>query len=92
MRTVFFLALFSLPAIAAGELRLIEGDTVALGSERVRFVGRAAPEIRGACREERRLAQCAASVLEGILAAEEPAPARRGITQTLVFYYADAGA
>jgi len=52
MRAVFFLALFSLPAIAAGELRIIDGDTFALGSEHVRIVGLDAPEVRDASRPD----------------------------------------
>lgn len=38
---------------------MIDGDTLAIGSRRIRLTGYDAPEIEGACDAERRLAQVA---------------------------------
>ena len=45
------------PAAAAERLRVTDGDTVRLGEERIRIIGLDAPELRGQCRAERRLAE-----------------------------------
>ncbi|QZH74004.1 MAG: thermonuclease family protein [Erythrobacter sp.] len=44
---------------SGGTACVIDGDTLAIGSRRIRLTGYDAPEIEGACDAERRLAQVA---------------------------------
>ncbi|WP_336801539.1 thermonuclease family protein [Kaistia sp. MMO-174] len=46
-------------AAAADRLSVTDGDTVRLGSERIRIIGLDAPELQAKCPAERRLAELA---------------------------------
>jgi endonuclease YncB( thermonuclease family) len=47
--------------------RAVDGDTIHCGEQRVRVLGLDAPELRGRCEAERRLAQAATERLSGLL-------------------------
>lgn len=49
--------------------RAVDGDTIHCGEQRVRVLGLDAPELRGRCEAERRLAQAATERLSGLLEA-----------------------
>ena len=50
-------ATFLLAALlTANTISVTDGDTIRIGDERIRVMGLDAPELRGKCREERRLA------------------------------------
>jgi micrococcal nuclease len=72
--TMAFLALLLLaaPANARQACRAIDGDSLVCGSERIRVVGFDAPELRGQCRAEVRLARAARARMQQLVA--------RGIT------------
>lgn len=74
MKLTFILAAalaIALPTTAAAErLTVTDGDTVRLGVERIRIIGLDAPELRGKCREERRLAERARTRLVELLDTE----------------------
>ncbi len=55
------------PAAALDGLRVVDGDTVRLGAERIRIIGLDAPELHGKCREEKRLAARARDRLAALL-------------------------
>ncbi|MCX5512260.1 nuclease [Kaistia algarum] len=73
------LALQPTPAHPASEdrlqvgesLRVVDGDTVRLGAERIRLIGLDAPELHGKCREEKRLAMRARDRLAELLATDD---------------------
>ena len=73
------LMLAAAPALSTGKdrlqvgevLRVVDGDTVRLGEERIRIIGLDAPEMRGQCRKERRLAIRARDRLEALLATDD---------------------
>lgn len=54
--------------VAPGSLRVVDGDTVRLGRERIRIEGIDTPELRGQCTSERRRAIEARTRLRGVLA------------------------
>lgn len=78
-RTVLAASLFLLAEQAsAAAIRVIDGDTVVIGSETIRILNIDTPEIRHAqCDAERRLGQVAKHRLEVLLSAGEPV-IRRG--------------
>lgn len=47
--------------------RAVDGDTIRCGEQRVRLAGLDAPELRGRCEAERRLAVAATERLSGLL-------------------------
>jgi endonuclease YncB( thermonuclease family) len=47
--------------------RAVDGDTIHCGEQRVRVIGLDAPELRGRCEAERRLAQAATERLSDLL-------------------------
>lgn len=47
--------------------RAVDGDTIRCGEQRVRLLGLDAPELRGRCEAERRLAQAATERLAGLV-------------------------
>jgi endonuclease YncB( thermonuclease family) len=49
--------------------RAVDGDTIHCGEQRVRVLGLDAPELRGRCEAERRLAQAATARLSSLLEA-----------------------
>lgn len=51
------LALLAAPAAAQQRAEVIDGDTIRVGGRSVRIVGIDAPELRGACQREVRLAR-----------------------------------
>jgi endonuclease YncB( thermonuclease family) len=56
------------PAVVpADQLYVIDGDTVALDAERIRILGVDAPELDGACEEERQRALAAQAYLRDLL-------------------------
>jgi endonuclease YncB( thermonuclease family) len=65
------LALQPTPARALDGLRIVDGDTVRLGAERIRLIGLDAPELHGKCREEKRLAIRARDRLTELLATDD---------------------
>lgn len=61
-------------------VRVVDGDTLAVGSEKIRLVGVDAPELRGAhCPAELALARLAAARLEALTAGGAPKIERRGV-------------
>lgn len=79
-------------AISADNIRVIDGDTVAIAEERVRILGVDAPEMRGQCDAERRLARLARNAVRAWLdgAAEirierEERPDRYGRTLARIY-------
>ena len=50
-----------------GRACVVDGDTLKLGDRKVRIIGIDAPEVRGACPEETRLAEAAMSRLQDLL-------------------------
>jgi endonuclease YncB( thermonuclease family) len=62
--------------------RAVDGDTIHCGEQRVRLIGLDAPELRGRCEEERRLAEAATerlrSLLEGGVTLEQAGEDRFG--------------
>ncbi|MCX5497304.1 thermonuclease family protein [Kaistia dalseonensis] len=65
------LCLGSGAALALDGLRVVDGDTVRLGAERIRLIGLDAPELHGKCREEKRLAERARDRLTALLATDD---------------------
>jgi len=63
LRAAAILLLLSAPAEAV-TCRVIDGDSLVCAGERVRLAGIDAPELRGMCRYERRLAERARAALE----------------------------
>lgn len=77
IRLALVLSVLFTAAASAGEpVRVIDGDTLKLGSERVRLWGIDAPESRQTCRDARGVAftcgQTAAAVLRGLIGQESP--------------------
>jgi micrococcal nuclease len=64
--------LFPAPAEARQACRAIDGDSLVCGSERIRILGLDAPELRGRCPAEVRLARAARARMQELVA--------RGIT------------
>jgi len=63
-------AILALAPPASGErLRVIDGDTIAVGGTTIRIIGLDAPELRGACPAEIRLARRAQARLVQLLGA-----------------------
>lgn len=63
-------ALLVTAAAATADLRVIDGDTFAIGGETIRIVGLDAPELHGAhCRAEGMLAETARRMLVELLVA-----------------------
>jgi micrococcal nuclease len=54
--------------VAATAIRVIDGDTVAIGAERIRLIGVDAPEVQGRCPAERAGAARASQFLRQLLA------------------------
>ena len=50
-----------------GHACVVDGDTFKLGQRKVRIIGIDAPEVNGACAEERRLAEAATARLQALL-------------------------
>ncbi len=50
-----------------GHACVVDGDTFKLGQRKVRIIGIDAPEVNGACPEERRLAEAATAKLQTLL-------------------------
>ncbi len=50
-----------------GQACVVDGDTFKLGQRKVRIIGIDAPEVNGACPEERRLAEAATAKLQALL-------------------------
>ena len=67
--SVMLLLFVSSPVQAGQSCRVIDGDSLACGSERVRIVGLDAPEIRARCPAEYRLAVQARARLAVLIAA-----------------------
>lgn len=65
------LSLLPSSAGALDGLRVVDGDTVRLGSERIRLIGLDAPELHGKCRKEKRLAIRARDRLAELLATDQ---------------------
>lgn len=61
-----FVVLWTAPA-AASDLRVIDGDTIHIGKEKIRLIDFDTPEIRGKCDAERRLARLAKKRLQALL-------------------------
>lgn len=55
-------------AAPAARIRAVDGDTLALGRERVRIVGLDAPELHGRCERESALARAAQRRMAGLVA------------------------
>ncbi len=72
-------ALILAALLTASSITVTDGDTIRLAGERIRIVGLDAPEMRGKCREERRLAQRAKDALSEELASGEIEIVRQGI-------------
>lgn len=51
----------------ARECRAVDGDTLHCGEDRVRIAGMDAPELRGRCEAEQRLAEAATARLRGLV-------------------------
>lgn len=68
--TAVFLSLLLLaaPAQARQACRAIDGDSLVCGSERIRIMGLDAPELRGQCRAEIRLARNAHTRMQQLVA------------------------
>jgi len=88
--SVLSIGLISL--VWAADIRVTDGDTIRIGSERIRIVGLDAPEMNGKCREERRLAQRAKEALQIELASGQVEIVRQGkdrYKRTLARVYVD---
>ncbi|WP_372623063.1 thermonuclease family protein [Falsiroseomonas sp.] len=60
--------LFASPALAQQRAQVIDGDTIRVSGEVVRLMGLDAPEMRGRCPRENRLARAAAARLQQLVA------------------------
>lgn len=66
-------------ALLALSLYVIDGDTIILGTERIRISNIDAPELHGKCDAERRLAMAARRRLVDLLADMTPEVRRMGV-------------
>jgi micrococcal nuclease len=62
------LLLLAVPALAQQPAQVIDGDTIRVAGEVVRLIGLDAPEMRGRCPAETRLARAAAARMEQLVA------------------------
>jgi len=65
-RIITIICLLSTPLYAA-DLRVIDGDTIHIGAEKIRILDLDTPEMRGKCDAERRLARLAKKRLQELL-------------------------
>jgi len=63
---------------APAEVRVVDGDTISLGREKIRIVGIDAPEMKGACTNEIVLARAAKAKLAELLGGRTIVIAREG--------------
>ncbi len=61
------LLLATAPAHAQSRCRVVDGDTLRCGAERVRIIGLDAPEMRGECPRESRAARAATARMEQLI-------------------------
>lgn len=60
--------LLASPALAQQRAQVIDGDTIRVGGEVIRIMGMDAPEIRGRCPQETRLARASAARMGQLVA------------------------
>lgn len=69
---ILLVFLLLLPALASAQsrasCRAIDGDSLVCGSERIRIMGLDAPELRGRCHAETRLARAAQARMQQLVA------------------------
>lgn len=73
LATLALALVFAIPALAAPQyldksrLRVVDGDTIAYRGKLIRIVGLNAPELRGACPEEKALGKDAKAHAKGLV-------------------------
>ncbi len=72
LASAFLALLLVLPPAASAQARAacraVDGDTLVCGTERIRIMGLDAPEVRGRCRAETRLARAAHARMQQLVA------------------------
>ena len=88
--TAYLCAAISVCDATPSRVAVIDGDTIVVNHERIRLAGIDAPEIKGKCAEEKRLAKLATELLAEVLADSrividrQPKPDRYGRTLATV--------